>query len=293
VISFPNFQEGRCVSTLSADSPANPMRLLAAKEIVETLASPRRYLWLLGLFAVFTLGSLPLILKPTGESFILNNGALSNLLGLITGLGAVFAIIAGSDAVAGDQARGAWISLVVAPLSVREIVLGKLVAPIAAWAAISVPTLPAVWALSSANSGFALQALALGLVGTPVALGFGFLAFGLGARLSSVPWALSLSLGALGIAVSPLVWGHDVGARAFHAAFEIIDPFSGALRFYDAVANQSQASARHAAYALPGFVWFVVTFRFALASQSYVLWLAHPIHEQRGSLAGERAVMRA
>ena len=272
MIDVSNFMDGRYISGSNADNPPNPTRLLAAKEAMETLASPRRFLWLLGLLALFTLGALPLILKPTGGSYMLNHQALSSLLGLVTGFGAVFAIVAGSDAVAGEQERGSWTSLIVAPLSSREIVLGKLVGPLAAWGAILVPTVPALWALGSTNSSFALQALALGVVGTPVVLGFGFLAFGLGARLSSVPWALSLSLGALGLFVSPLVWGQHFSATALGEVFEAIDPFSGALRSYDVLANQPQAWAQHAAYALPGFVWLVMTFRFALASHKRLSW---------------------
>ncbi|MBD3847349.1 MULTISPECIES: ABC transporter permease subunit [Bosea] len=272
MITLPSLLEGRCISALRLESGLHPVRLLAAKEALETVTSPRRSVWLLGLFVMFALGSLALILKATGGSYMLNNQALSTLLGLITGLGAVFATVAGTDAIAGEQERGSWTSLLVAPLSSRQIVRGKLAAPLAAWGAILILTVPALWALGSTTSRFTLQALGVVAVGTPVVLGFGFLAFGLAARLSSGPWALSLSLGALGLAASPIVWDQELGARSLGAAFETIDPFWGALRFYDAVANQPQTWDQHGAYALPGLVWLVVTSRFALASHRHVQW---------------------
>ncbi|MFC6685641.1 hypothetical protein ACFQGA_15020 [Marinobacter koreensis] len=75
----------------------------------------------------------------------------------------------------------------------------------------------------------------MGLFGTPVVLGFGYLAMALSARSGSVMSSLLTSLIVLLFSASPLLLGPGLRNSAVGRALDAINPFSGALNTYDAV----------------------------------------------------------
>jgi len=246
-------------------APYSPVRLIARKEASEIVTSPRGLAWLLVLTGALSGFSL-LFVANTELSLLDNAQVVYDMLGVVTVLGALLAVIAGADAIAGERERGSLMPLLLTPVSRRQIVLGKLGGPLAAWVAMLVLALPYLWAVGSTGQNLVSGTLMLTLLGTPVVLGFGFLALGLGATLGSARTALSLSLTGLVLSASPLLLGASLRQSAVGRAFDAINPFSGALNAYDAVVIDSQSLFAQGLHALPVLAWLCITLLFALSS---------------------------
>ena len=241
------------------------VRLIATKEAGELLASPRGLAWLAMLTAVLSAFSL-LFVASTELSLLDNAQVVYNMLGVVTVLGALLAVVAGADAIAGERERGSLMPLLLAPVSRRQLLLGKLGGPLAAWVTMLVMAGPYIWAVGSSGQNLFSGGVILALLGTPVVLGFGFAALGLGARLGSSRAAQSLCLTGLVLSAAPLLLGPSLRQSAIGRAFDAINPISGALNAYDAVAIDSQSILAQGAHALPVVAWLVLTLWFAIRS---------------------------
>lgn len=237
-------------------------QVIFAKEAGEILVSSRGRLWLLLLTGVLSAFAL-LFVANTELSLLDNAQVVYDMMGLITALGALLALLAGVDAIAGERERGSLVPLLLAPISRGGLVAGKLGAPLAAWAAMLVLALPYLWAVGSTGQNLFTGGLALVLLGTPVVLGFGFLGLALGASLQSQRTALSVSLIALTLSASPVLLGPSLRQSTIGRVFDAVNPFSGAMNAYDAVVIDSQSLLSQGLHALPVITFLILT-----------LWLA-------------------
>ena len=246
-------------------APSNIVLLIATKEAVELLASPRGLAWLAMLTAVLSAFSL-LFVANTELSLLDNAQVVYEMLGVVTVLGALLGVVAGADAIAGERERGSLMPLLLAPISRPQLLWGKLGGPIAAWITMLVLAGPYLWAVGSSGQNLFSGGLILALFGTPVVLGFGFAALGLGARLGSSRTALSLCLTGLVLSASPLLLGPSLRQSVIGRVFDAVNPLSGALNAYDAVVIDSQSILAQGVHALPVFAWLVLTLWFAIRS---------------------------
>lgn len=261
----PTITDPKPIATIQPVTRFRPVRLIARKEASEIVASPRGRAWLLALTVVLSGCSL-LFVANTELSLLDNAQVVYQMLGIVTGLGALLAVVAGSDSIAGERERGSLMPLLVAPVSRRDIVFGKLGGPFAAWIVMLVLALPYLWAVGSTGQNLVSGAIVLALLGTPLVLGFGFLALGLGARLASARAALSLALTLLVLSASPLLLGPSLRQSSIGRAFDAVNPFSGALNAYDAVVIDSQSILQQGMHIVPVIVWLAATLLFALRS---------------------------
>lgn len=243
----------------------SPTIVLFLKEAGEVLVSPRGRLWLLLLTSVLSVFAL-LFVANTELSLLDNAQAVYDMLAVITALGALLAILSGVDAIAGERERGSLVPLLLTPISRDGIVAGKLGAPIAAWGAMLMLSLPYLWAVGSTGQNLIPSIAALILFGSPLVLSFGFLALAIGARLGSTRSALSVSLILLVLSASPLLLGPSLRQSAIGRIFDALNPFSGAVNAFDAIVIDSQGLATQGLHALPVAVFLVVSLVFAVAS---------------------------
>ena len=236
---------------------------IARKEAGELLLSLRGRLWLLTLAAVLSCFAL-LLVSSTELSLLDNAQVVYDMLGITTALGALLAVLAGTDAVAGERERGSLLPLLLAPVSRGGLLAGKLGGQAAAWAMTLLLAAPYLWAVGSTGQNLAAGVVALLLLGTPVVLGFGCLALGLGARLGSARAALSVGLVALLLLGSPLVIDASLRQSAIGRAFDAVNPFSAALNGYDAVVIDGEGAVAQLARAAAVLVWLGVTAGFAI-----------------------------
>ena len=257
--------DGHDLSGTTHQTTRSPALTLFVKEAREVLVSPRGRLWLLMLTSVLSVFAL-LFVANTELSLLDNAQVVYDMLGVITALGALLAILSGVDAIAGERERGSLVPLLLTPISRNGIIAGKLGAPIAAWGAMLLLSLPYLWAVGSSGQNLIPSVVALLLLGTPVVLAFGFLALALGTWLGSTRSALSISLILLVLSASPLLLGPSLRQSAIGRIFDAINPFSGAINAYDAIVIDSQSVFAQGLHALPVAVFLVLSLFLAVTS---------------------------
>lgn len=243
----------------------NPIALIARKEGGELLISGRGLAWLLALAAIMSVLSL-LLVSNTELSLLDNAQVVYMVMGTVTALGALLAVVLGSDAVAGERERGSLMPLLLAPVTSSQIVFGKMGGQVAGWGVMYLLSLPYVWAVGSSGQNLTQAVAYLALFGTPVVLGFGFLGIAVSARLRSVRSALLTSLIILMLLASPLLLGPSLRQSTIGKLFDAANPFSAAVNTFDSVVIDSQPLTMQFARLAITLVWLALTAAFAIHS---------------------------
>ncbi|MFN2219991.1 MAG: ABC transporter permease, partial [Anaerolineae bacterium] len=202
-----------------------------------------------------------LLLISNQELSLLDNAQVVYMLaGTVTAAGAVIAVILGADAFAGERERGTLVPLLIAPIATSELVNGKALGLVSAWGLMYLLSLPYLWAVGVGGQNLAQAIFYLALFGTPVVLGFGYLAMALSARSGSVLTSLLTSLIVLLFTTSPLLLGPGLRNSAIGRALDAVNPFSGALNTYDAVIIDSDPFPAQLPRLALVLAWLAVTF---------------------------------
>lgn len=236
--------------------------LIARKEAGELLLSLRGLAWLMAMAVALSVFGL-LLVSNTELSLLDNAQVVYDMVGIVTALGALLALVAGLDAVAGERERGSLVPLLLTPASRDAIVAGKLGGVAIAWAVMYALALPYLWAVGSTGQNLRQGMAVLAMLGSPVVLGFGFFGMGLGARLTSARAGLLTGLITLIVSASPLLLGPSLRQSTIGRAFDAVNPFSAAVNAYDAVIIDSQTILAQWPHAALAAGWLVLT-----------LWLA-------------------
>lgn len=239
--------------------------LIARKEAGELLLSLRGLAWLAAMASVLSVFGL-LLVSNTELSLLDNAQVVYDMIGTVTALGALLALIVGVDTIGGERERGSLVPLLLTPASRGEILLGKLCGVAIAWLAMLVLAMPYVWAVGSTGQNLVEGIASLLLLGTPVVLGFGFFGMTLGARLASARAGLLIGLIVLMLAASPLAIGPSLRQSVIGQAFDAVNPFSAAVNAYDAVIIDSQPIAAQRQHLAIAFIWLAAALFFARAS---------------------------
>jgi ABC-type transport system involved in multi-copper enzyme maturation permease subunit len=243
----------------------NPAWWIARKESGEILVNGRGLAWLFALTVIMSVLSL-LLVSNTELSLLDNAQVVYMVMGTITALGALFAVVLGADAVAGERERGSLMPLLLTSVTPSEIVSGKMGGQAAGWTVMYLLGLPYLWAVGSSGQNL-LQAVAyLALFGTLTVLGFGFFALGLSARFKSVRTALLTSLITWMLLASPLLLGPSLRQSTVGRWFDAANPFSAALNAFDSVVIDSQPFAMQTGRLAVALAWFVLTAWYAVRS---------------------------
>ncbi|MGA7181080.1 MAG: ABC transporter permease subunit [Thiobacillaceae bacterium] len=243
----------------------NPINLIARKEGGELLMSGRGLAWLLALSVIMSVLSL-LLVSNTELSLLDNAQVVYMVMGTVTALGALLAVVLGSDTVAGERERGSLMPLLLAPVTPSQIVFGKMGGQVAGWVVMYLLSLPYVWAVGSSGQNLTQAVAYLALFGTPVVLGFGFLGIALSARLRSVRSALLTSLILLMLLTSPLLLGPSLRQSSIGKLFDAVNPFSAAVNTFDSVVIDSQPLSMQVTRLAITLAWLVMMTVFAIRS---------------------------
>lgn len=236
--------------------------LIARKEAGELLLSLRGLAWLMAMAVALSVFGL-LLVSNTELSLLDNAQVVYDMVGIVTALGAILALVAGLDAVAGERERGSLVPLLLTPASRDAILAGKLGGVAIAWAVMYALALPYLWAVGSTGQNLRQGMVVLAMLGSPVVLGFGFFGMGLGARLASARAGLLTGLITLVLSASPLLLGPSLRQSVIGRAFDAVNPFSAAVNAYDAVIIDSQTILAQWPHAAVAADWLALT-----------LWLA-------------------
>jgi len=237
----------------------NPIRLLAIKERLALLQNQRGLAWLLAYCLVLSVFSV-LLISDTELSLLDNAQVVYMMVCTISVAGAILAVILGSDAFAGERERGTLIPLLVAPITPTQLLAGKAVGLLTAWAIMYLLSLPYLWAVGIGGQNLVQAIIYLALFGTPVVLGFGYLAMALSARTGSVMTSVLFGMIVLLLSASPLLIGPGLRNSTIGRTLDAINPFSGALNTYDAVIIDSDPFIRQLPRLVLVMIWLVLTF---------------------------------
>ena len=207
---------------------------IARKESAQMLRSQRGLLWLLafsGLLSAFSL----LLVSNTELSLLDNAQVVYMMAGTVMAVGALLAAILGSDAYAGEKERGTLVPLLCAPIPPRALLAGKAMGMLAAWGVMFIVATFYLWAVGASGQNLGPALFYLALFGTPVVLGFGYLAMALSARTGSVLASLLSTVTLLMLCASPLLIGPGLRGTAIGRALDAVNPFAAALNTLDSV----------------------------------------------------------
>lgn len=243
----------------------NPITLIIRKESGELLGSGRALSWLLAISLILSVLAL-LLVSNTELSLLDNAQVVYMVMGTITTLGGLLAIVLGSDAIAGEKERGTLIPLLLTPITTTQIVLGKMGGQVVAWILMYALSLPYLWAVGSSGQNLTQAIVYLALFGAPVVAGFGFFAIGLSACFGNVRTALLTSLTTLMLLASPLLIGPGLRQSAIGKMFDAVNPFSAALNTFDSVVIDSQPFSIQLGRLSVTLIWLAATLWFAKRS---------------------------
>ena len=227
---------------------------ITGKESAQMLASQRGLLWLLafsGLLSAFSL----LLVSNTELSLLDNAQVIYMMSGTVLAAGALLAAILGSDTYAGERERGTLVPLLCTPIDANVLLTGKALGLLTAWGVMFAIAIPYLWAVGSSAQNLGAALFYLALFGTPVVLGFGFLAMALSARTGSVLASLLSTVTLLMLAASPLLIGPGLRNTAIGRALDAVNPFAGALNTFDSVIIDSQTFYVQVARLLLVLIW--------------------------------------
>jgi len=169
------------VSETLADPGHGRWRIVAAQELRDLWLGPRGpvvllvYSVLLSVLAYLSAGNADLNLLDARES-------VGVLVQVAITVGALAALVAGADAIAGERERGTLEHLLLTPTPLSNIIIGKLVAALSVWFAAMVVAIPYVISLGDgpgvSADGVAVLIVAGSLIGVALA--------GLGLAVSAV-----------------------------------------------------------------------------------------------------------
>ena len=243
----------------------NPTMLITQKERSALLQNQRGLAWLLAYAGI--LSAFALLLISNQELSLLDNAQVVYMMaGTVTAAGALIAVIIGADAYAGERERGTLVPLLTGPISTSELLMGKALGLASAWGIMYLLSLPYLWSVGASGQNLGQAIIYLGLFGTPVVLGFGYLAMALSARSGSVMSSLLSSLIVLLFSTSPLLIGPGLRNSAIGKALDAVNPFSGALNTYDAVIIDSDPFNAQLGRLALVVIWLGLMFVFARIS---------------------------
>ena len=124
-----------------------------------------------------------------------------------------------------------------------------------AWGVMFMVATPYLWAVGASGQNLGAALFYLALFGTPVVLGFGFLAMALSARTGSVLVSLLSTVALLMLADNPLLIGPGLRGTVIGQAMDAINPFAGALNTFDSVIIDSELFSAQAARLLLVVGW--------------------------------------
>ena len=144
-----------------------------------------------------------LVATNTDLSFLEQRESTSLTLQVAVAVGGMLALLVAADAVSGERERGTLETLLLTPISRRELAGGKLLAALSLWFAAFVITIPYIWFLGH-GVGIVEETLVAGLVvGTLVAVFLASLGLLFSCFTASNRVSLSLSLFVLLALVAP------------------------------------------------------------------------------------------
>jgi len=207
---------------------------VAIKEVQESLYAVRGSLW--AVLAALVLSLMSYLLLTDKELSLLDQSEMLNIIsGLTIGLGMLVAGILAGDAVAGERERMTLESLLLAPVRLGSVVMGKIWSVLAAWLLIFAIAAPYILVVGAGSTVTGPALVYTFILGTLAVGGFAALIVGASALASS---GRSVTLGALAVFIAmaaPTLLGTTLQKSWFGNVYNALSPFSQVRLSLDSV----------------------------------------------------------
>jgi ABC-2 type transport system permease protein len=229
-------------SSAPADADAG-WRIVAGQECRELWLSGRAVLLL---FAFSMLLSVLTYLAATNQvlNFLERREAVSLLVQTAVAVGALLTLVVSADAISGERERETLESLLLAPVSRRAIVAGKLLAALSLWIGCLLVLVPYVWVLgrglSITTTGLAMSAT----VGTLLSIGLAAMGITVSTLANSNRVSLAASLFLLLALYVPTQLPAGPSHGWFFDLLQRVDPVAASLHYLSEVLVAGHAWTR-------------------------------------------------
>jgi ABC-2 type transport system permease protein len=245
-----------------------------------------RDLWLSGrgpllLFAFSVLMSVITYLSATNQvlNFLEQREAVNLTVQVAVAIGVLVTLVVSADAISGERERGTLESLLLAPVSRRAIVLGKLLAALSLWFAAFIVSVPYIWVLGRGVS-VVWQAVLVGLlVGTLLAVALASLALLISALSGSNKVSLAGSMFLLlalwaptQAPAGPQGWFGDFLGR--------LNPLGAGLRYIAAILVNEHGWTRDLSYLISPIVTAVLAGGVLIVAGSRIVGLTGGVSKE-------------
>jgi ABC-2 type transport system permease protein len=183
---------------------AAPTRARTAPDWTVVARQEANDLWLAGrglplALALSALLSVMTYLGATNQTlnFLERRETVNLTVQVAVAVGALLAMVLAADSLSGERERGTLESLLLAPVSRRGLVAGKLLAALSLWLATLALAVPYLWFLARGVGAFGDALVAAGIAGTLVAVAFSAFGIAVSALARSNRLSLSVCLFAL------------------------------------------------------------------------------------------------
>ena len=176
----------------------------------------------------------------TALNFLEQREAVNLLLQTALAVGVLLTVVVSADAISGERERGTLETLLVAPVERRDLMIGKLIAPLTLWLGAFVISLPYLWALGRGVAVVPAAALLGLLVGTLLAAGLAVLGLLVSALSASNRVSISVSLFVLLALFAPTQLPGGLQSGWFGQILERLNPIASALHYITAVLVNGQ-----------------------------------------------------
>jgi ABC-2 type transport system permease protein len=232
---------------------------LYRREVSGSFYSWRGGTWIVAASLIFSL--VAYLLLTDKELSLLDQGEmLFTLAEVIIALGVVMSVTSASSSISGEIESGTFESLLLTPITHRQIAIQKLLSVMTVWTILFLVSVPYLIVLASGTHLALSAVLYVGIYGTLLVAGLSLISIAISARLKSSKSSIMITLMIVLILLAPsLFFATSLKKTDFGLALESINPVSQSFNSLDSVlVDNEQALSQQADH-----IWPVVVFMLA------------------------------
>jgi ABC-2 type transport system permease protein len=245
--------------------------MLYHHEIAGSFYSWRGSAWIIAASLIFSL--VAYLLLTDKELSLLDQGEMLFTLGeVIIALGIAMSAVSASSAISSEIESGTLESLLLTPISHRQIAIQKMLSIVTVWAILYLVSIPYLIVVASGTNLALSAVLYVGLYGTLLVAAVSMISIVISWRLKSSKNSIMTMLMIVLILLAPsLFFGTSLKKTDFGLALENINPVSHAMNSLDSVlVDNEQTFLQQISHIWPVIVFtFVCTFIFIVFTQKF------------------------
>ncbi len=217
----------------------NGVYVLIRKELKELFYSVKGLFFFLAVSLILSLFSL-LLITNTELSLLDNAQALYMISGIVLALMMLISVVYGSDAIAGERERYTLETLLITPLTMKDIVTAKLGFGVFLYMLLFAIAAPYIIAVGSSGQNMTTGLLYLFAIGLMLSLLYSAVGIFVSQRIRSFKNSLLVNLAIVLLSASPILISPALRQSSIGKIADYLNPFADAINTLDAVIIDSE-----------------------------------------------------